>query len=158
MVDLNASINNLINWEKLYLPWKILSIKTSYQKDWWNSQRRSALLLRSCSEERNDIASVHAINPPAILSAQYRIIKSVLRLEEQWERDSGSVARRGAWHRPATWTERLAGTLAAWTLKERDQSLLLLSMTGKRRMRQDNIREGMASTRRLLPGHLAADI
>lgn len=46
-------------------------------------------------------------------------------------------------------TVRLAGTLvAARTFKERDQSLLLLSMAGKWRMRQDNIREGMASTRR----------
>jgi len=132
------------------------STKTS-QEDKIHSCR-SALLLRSCSEERDDIASVHAINPPVILSAQYRIIKSALRLGEQWNRDSGNVTRRGAWHRPATWTERLAETLAVRTLKECDQSPLLLSMAGKRRMRQDNIREGMASTRRRPPGHLAMDI
>lgn len=50
---------------------------------------------------------------------------------------------------PTTWTERLAGTLAARMLKKSDQSLFLLSMVGKWRMWQDNIREGIASTRRI---------
>lgn len=64
-------------------------------------------------------------------------------VERFWKRCTRRLAL------PATWTERLAGTLAARTLKKRDQSLFLLSMVGKWRMRQDNIREGIASTRRI---------
>jgi len=63
--------------------------------------------------------------------------------ERFWKRCTRRLAS------PATWTERLAGNARGTdALKERDQSLLLLSIAGKWRMRQDNIREGMASTRR----------